>query len=382
MKILTDRGSQFTSALYSKMCALYGTRSLLTTSYRPQNNGANERTHKEIKRYLAMFMGIKGAETKHPVPWDILVPYASWAYNTTYHAVLRMSPYEALFNRPPQVHALGALGGEYRIAERITQMFGDDQDENSPKTSGNLSGEDAEFFRLLSIDREKAESIRAEITKYLTEAQQRWSKSPAKLETRPAYQSGDYILLRNMVATANTMSPKYTGPYEVTARKGPVTYEISRPESHFSRTGGRDWVHPDRMKLYHDPNPGQPIKPLFLQSDDELEKDKTLKIMEITPAGLDAITRLPADTHIPVPVISKYYVDRIGQIQENTAHLLADASDRPLAENDVDNIRIAPDDLSRNPIQLHDEQIGTVTRAKAKRIGLKISDLWPFGKKK
>jgi hypothetical protein len=384
LKILTDRGSQFTSTLYAKMCAFFGTRSLLTTSYRPQCNGANERTHKEIKRYLAMFKGGITAESKNPIPWDILVRYASWAYNTTYHSVLRMTPYEVLFNRPPQVHALGALGGEHRINERVMQMFGEDSDKPG-KASKNLTGEDAEFYQLLKIDKERAAEIQKQISEYLLAAQQRWAKSPQLVESKPKYQSGDYILLRNMVARANTMLPKYTGPYEVKSRKGPVTYEIARPEKHFVSSAGRDFVHLDRMKPFHNPDPGQPVQPLFLENSEENEEDDDLEITEITPAGLDAVVRLSADTQIPVPIISRYYVDNNGQIQENLDDIKTEAAPDPIelfTEDLEANLRTAADDDTPNPFHLHDEQQGVVTRSMADKLKLKVKELFQSAKRK
>ena len=385
MKILTDRGSQFTASLFAKMCAFLGVRSLLTTAYRPQCNGANERTHRELKRYLGMFMGIDDIDTELKVPWDILVRYAAWAYNTTYHSVLRMSPYEVLFNRAPSVTALGALGGEHHITERILRVFGNE--EISDKNS-RMSTDDREVLRLIALDRATAEQMQTKVAEYLEKAQQRWNKAPANVgEDGLCYRPGDQILLRNMRATSNTMLPKYTGPYEVLKQRSPVTYEIERPESYFKRTNGKDIVHIDRMKAFHDPDPGGPVKPLFLQPDDEIESEHISKsqLIEVTKAGLQSIMRLPPVAHKPVPTIAKHRINDLGQIEEDIEPLMvaAEEADLAAAGPEIEQIRItaAAPDTSPDPIQTHWEHDKPMTRSVAKVLKVKLQELNPFRRK-
>jgi hypothetical protein len=374
MKILTDRGSQFTAALFSKMCAFLGVRSLLTTAYRPQCNGANERTHRELKRYLGMFTGIDGVESELKVPWDTLVRYAAWAYNTTYHSVLKMSPYEVLFNRPPNVHALGALGGEHRITERILRVFGTDE---LDEKVNRMSKEDAGILKLIQLDKETAGKLQKRVIENLEHAQQRWNKTPSSLiEDGPCFHSGEFVLLRNMRATSNTMLPKYTGPYEILRRLSPVTYEILRPEKWFTRTNGKDIVHIDRLKVFNDPEPGTPITPLFLQPEEEIEEEKEVKIVEVTRAGLQTIARMPPDTHIPVPMVAKHRINDLGQIVEDVEPIATAIEEAGLLKSSpqTDQIKIiaALPDQSADPGQTHFDHKGAFTRAKAKLLNVTL----------
>jgi hypothetical protein len=380
MKILTDRGSQFTAAIFSKMCSFLGVRNILTTSYRPQCNGANERTHRELRRYLGMFMGVDGSQTQFKVPWDTLIRYAAWAYNTSYHAVLHTSPYEVLFGRPPSVHALDALGGQHTIAERIVRMFSND--DSSTTASKPLSGDDAAIFRLIKLDKDKTLALRERVLQELEEAQQRWSKSPDVAEDGPNFLPGDYILLRNMRATSTTMLPKYLGPYEVLEKITPVNYKISRPdEPQFKNRNYTDTVHLDLMKLYHDPNPGEPILPLFLEPEEKINdagQSVTVKLVEVTPAGLKTVVRLPADTQTPVPLVGRYIKNSFGQVEPDPAYMEGVAPEQPPGDIEQLAIQSAPIDPTPDPLQLHADQVGTVTRAKAAKIGWCVPNIYPF----
>jgi len=50
--VTTDRGAQFTSATWTKMCQGLGMQHVLTTAYHPQANGMVERFHRQLKEAL------------------------------------------------------------------------------------------------------------------------------------------------------------------------------------------------------------------------------------------------------------------------------------------------------------------------------------------
>jgi len=50
--ITSDRGPQFTSSLWARMCELLGMEHVPTTSYHPQSNGMVERFHRSLKSSL------------------------------------------------------------------------------------------------------------------------------------------------------------------------------------------------------------------------------------------------------------------------------------------------------------------------------------------
>ena len=50
--ITTDRGAQFTSAVWKCLCCKLGAKHILTTAYHPQSNGMVERFHRQLKQSL------------------------------------------------------------------------------------------------------------------------------------------------------------------------------------------------------------------------------------------------------------------------------------------------------------------------------------------
>ena len=50
--VTTDRGTQFTSAIWECMCRTLGVQHVVTTAYHPQSNGMVERLHRQVKQSL------------------------------------------------------------------------------------------------------------------------------------------------------------------------------------------------------------------------------------------------------------------------------------------------------------------------------------------
>ena len=63
----------------------------MSTSYHPQIDGQTEIVNKFMETYLRCFF----SENKHQ--WVQWFPLAEWWYNTTYHEVSKMTPYEAIY---------------------------------------------------------------------------------------------------------------------------------------------------------------------------------------------------------------------------------------------------------------------------------------------
>ena len=57
-RLISDRGSQFLSALFGQMCKFLGISNFITTVYRPSSNGQNEPSHRELHSYIAMYVNL------------------------------------------------------------------------------------------------------------------------------------------------------------------------------------------------------------------------------------------------------------------------------------------------------------------------------------
>lgn len=69
-RMTSDRGTQFTSALWAAMCGLLGTDAIHTTSHHPEANGLVERMHRQLK--ASLMARLTDAEWMTHLPWVLL----------------------------------------------------------------------------------------------------------------------------------------------------------------------------------------------------------------------------------------------------------------------------------------------------------------------
>lgn len=99
-----------------ELCILLGKNKLHTTTYHPAKNGITERLNKTIKPVLAKFVNDSYDD------WDVLIRIAISAYNNSLHSTIGMSPYKALFGRPPVLVADIILNNQLLSSTRIRDV--------------------------------------------------------------------------------------------------------------------------------------------------------------------------------------------------------------------------------------------------------------------
>jgi hypothetical protein len=92
-KIMSDRGSQFTSRFWQKLHECLDMKLNFSSAYHPQTDGQTERTNQVLEDML------RACPLKHGGSWDKSLPYAEFSYYNSYQASLKMSPFEALYGR-------------------------------------------------------------------------------------------------------------------------------------------------------------------------------------------------------------------------------------------------------------------------------------------
>jgi hypothetical protein len=92
-KIVSDRGTQFTSRFWGKLNESLETKLNFSSAYHPQTDGQKERTNQILEDML------RACALKHGGSWDKSLPYAEFSYNNNYQASHKMSPFEALYVR-------------------------------------------------------------------------------------------------------------------------------------------------------------------------------------------------------------------------------------------------------------------------------------------
>jgi transposase InsO family protein len=90
-KIVSDRGSQFTSRFWESLHRALGTNLSFSTAFHLQIGGQTERVNQILEDMLRACVLSYGAK------WEDCLPFAEFSYNNSYQASLQMAPFEALY---------------------------------------------------------------------------------------------------------------------------------------------------------------------------------------------------------------------------------------------------------------------------------------------
>jgi transposase InsO family protein len=100
-KIVSDRGTKFTSHFWQQLHEALGTHLKFSLAYHPQTNGQTERTNHILEDML------RACALQDKLGWDKRLPYAEFSYNNIYQASMKMSSFQALLEELSNSVALG-----------------------------------------------------------------------------------------------------------------------------------------------------------------------------------------------------------------------------------------------------------------------------------
>jgi IS30 family transposase len=92
-KIVSDRGTQFTSHFWQQLHEALGTHLKFSSACHPQTDGQTERTNQILEDMLRAYA------LQDKLGWDKRLPYAEFFYNNSYQDSLKMSTFQALYGR-------------------------------------------------------------------------------------------------------------------------------------------------------------------------------------------------------------------------------------------------------------------------------------------
>jgi hypothetical protein len=199
-KIISNRGTQFTSHFLQQLHEALGTHLKFSSAYHPQTDGQTERTNQILEDML------RACALQDQLGWDKRLSYAEFSYNNSYQASLKMSPFKALYGRNCRTPLHWDQPGE-------RQVFGPE------------------------ILLEAEENIRM-IWENLKAAQSR-QRSYADTRRRELnFEVGDYVYLKvspirgtKRFGVKGKLAPRYIDPYQIQARRGEVAYQLSLPKN-------------------------------------------------------------------------------------------------------------------------------------------------------
>jgi hypothetical protein len=199
-KIVSNRGTQFTSHFRQQLHEALGTHLKFSSAYHLQTDGQTERTNQILEDML------RACALQDKMGWDKRLPYAEFSYNNSYQASLKMSPFETLYGRNCRTPLRWDQPGE-------RQVFGPD-----------VFLEAEENIRMVR------ENLRA------TQSRQ-WSYADTR-RRELSFEVGDYVYLKvspirgtKRFGVKGKLAPRYIGSYQIQAKHGEVAYQLSLPEN-------------------------------------------------------------------------------------------------------------------------------------------------------
>jgi hypothetical protein len=90
-KIVSDRGSQFTSKFWEMLHGSMDSKLNFSSAYHPQTDGQIERTN-QIREDM-----LRTCALKYGKSWDKSLPYVEFSYNNNYQASIKMARFEDLY---------------------------------------------------------------------------------------------------------------------------------------------------------------------------------------------------------------------------------------------------------------------------------------------
>ena len=180
----------------------FGTRLNLSTAYHPQSQGQVERVNQVLEDMLRACVISFGKK------WEESLPLAEFSYNNSYHASLKMAPYEVLYGR---------------------------------KCRTPLSWSEAGERTLIGPDIiQQAEDQVHVIREHLKAAQSRQKSNYDRKHREMEYQPGEYAYLRvtpmrgtHRFGIKGKLALRYVGPFCILSRSGPVSYRLELPPNLF-----------------------------------------------------------------------------------------------------------------------------------------------------
>jgi hypothetical protein len=210
-----DRGKAFVAQVAASIFKILGIKQSKTTSFHAASNGDPESFNKVLKQTLKIW------SNERQTDWDILLPYAIFAYNTAIHSLLQETPFYLDHGRDARLFTDAMLGriddsaiGVHEYAMEIAHALRDVHD------------------RIRDIMKEvnaKRDEINAK-------------------ESLQQFAIGDEVLLYDPT-TKKGLSRKlvirWKGPYVVLEQLSSVTYKIMRD-------GSTQVVHVERLRPKND----------------------------------------------------------------------------------------------------------------------------------
>jgi hypothetical protein len=192
-EFITDRDTGFTSTFWQEVTVLFGTRTVMSSSFHPQTDGQTERVNQTLETYLQHFVSVRLNDC------DTLFSCAEFAHNAAVNETVHAAPLNLTYGYNPRT----PVGEVVEVVHPTSAAFV-----------------------------ERLQSSLCFARKCLIAAQQRQKALADKRHIDQEFKVGDKVLLSTKYLNlkhsekSRKLLPKWIGPFEVVQLVGPVAYKL------------------------------------------------------------------------------------------------------------------------------------------------------------
>lgn len=202
--IVSDRGTQFVSRLWQRVCQRLQISTKLSTAFHPETDGQSENSNQGLEQYLRAYVNYLQDD------WVNWLPMAEFAMNNHKSETTKVTPFFANCGQHPRMGHEPPQATRRLPARQVLDIEKADQFADAMKELTDFLHDE---MKLTQAD-------------YAGQADK--SRFPA-----PAFREGDRVWLdtRNLKVDrpSRKLSEKYIGPFKITKVVSPVTYQLGLP---------------------------------------------------------------------------------------------------------------------------------------------------------